>query len=870
MHWLVLAILILVPASTRAELIAEQITPERYEALRVGGPDAIAGVGDWALGNGVLCAAVSDPSHESGLSHRGGLLIDLGHCGRDDDQWNVIQPLLNLSQSEVMPFSEVRAERSETRAALVASGASRGLDIEITYALDAKEPRALELVTRITRREEGERLFAYGNVVLHPNGSLRPFKVDRRDPRRSVGFAHPGGDPAETTSMLSAIVQADLIVWVGSDRMGPGISYGLDLVRSLRVDPEGNQRPLPELSISGGHYTLTGAFPRPFWIGDDADPGLLELVQTPLMDLATGDTLVLERRLWVGDRADVASVTDRLWPAEPVLRGKVDEPGAVVHVSTKAGEPVSAVRADAGGDFALRLPAGPYGLRARGEAGREARAEVTHHNPGVAVQLALAPGTRVRLPRGEPMRLVFLGAEGSQTPGFGSDGLDLAIDDEPVPTSLSSNDVALAGIAGDPAFVTLRPGAYRVLAVRGPEHEVTEARLAVRAGEETTLEIPAPGRVRETPGWVSADLHVHSGWSFDSSLPQERQLRAFAAADAEILVATEHDRIVDPRPALASLGLTDRILGVTGVEITTGYRGGVTPTTAGHANAFPVREQRATFRGGAPMAEGRRWRDVWAELRAAGAPILQLNHPRVGRDQGDDDGAFLDHLGVGAGYDPSRPLGEAVNRPLSERGEHGLRDLDFDAMELLNGRGHGAYERVRTDWFSFLLQGERRTATANSDSHSLGAPAAFPRSYVRLPGGVAEEAAFGEAIRSGELWGTTGPLLDVRLGEAGLGGLHAGAEAELRVGIDAAPWVPLGEVRVLVNGVLAERQSLDGPEDLRFPLHFPADAFVTVEVEGEPGGVYAEVLPGFVPFAFTNPIYVDADEDGRWTPPGLP
>ena len=28
--------------------------------------------------------------------------------------------------------------------------------------------------------------------------------------------------------------------------------------------------------------------------------------------------------------------------------------------------------------------------------------------------------------------------------------------------------------------------------------------------------------------------------------------------------------------------------------------------------------------------------------------------------------------------------------------------------------------------------------------------------------------------------------------------------------------------------------------------------------------------PGFSPFAFTNPIFVDADEDGQWTAPGLP
>jgi hypothetical protein len=41
-------------------------------------------------------------------------------------------------------------------------------------------------------------------------------------------------------------------------------------------------------------------------------------------------------------------------------------------------------------------------------------------------------------------------------------------------------------------------------------------------------------------------------------------------------------------------------------------------------------------------------------------------------------------------------------------------------------------------------------------------------------------------------------------------------------------------------------------------------------VEGEAGEEYASILPGHIPFAFTNPIYVDADGDGEWTPIGAP
>ena len=53
-------------------------------------------------------------------------------------------------------------------------------------------------------------------------------------------------------------------------------------------------------------------------------------------------------------------------------------------------------------------------------------------------------------------------------------------------------------------------------------------------------------------------------------------------------------------------------------------------------------------------------------------------------------------------------------------------------------------------------------------------------------------------------------------------------------------------------------------------LSFEADAFVTIEVEGEPDARYSALAPGFAPLAFSNPIFVDADGDGAWTAPGLP
>jgi len=69
-----LALLAFSAPATASELFATRLTAENIDRYRVGGPDAIAGIGDWALGNGVVCAAVADLAHESMLTDQAGPL----------------------------------------------------------------------------------------------------------------------------------------------------------------------------------------------------------------------------------------------------------------------------------------------------------------------------------------------------------------------------------------------------------------------------------------------------------------------------------------------------------------------------------------------------------------------------------------------------------------------------------------------------------------------------------------------------------------------------------------------------------------------------------------------------------------------------
>jgi hypothetical protein len=153
-------LLCILPATAGAAPFAERITESRYEALVVGGPDAAAGVGDWAFGNGTLCAAVSDAEHESPLSDSGGVLIDLGHCGRGDDQWSALQPLLNLDRSVSLPVEAIEAGADAEGSWVRVAAARSGIDVVSTYRLDLVAPHELLVTTEITRAEDADRVFA--------------------------------------------------------------------------------------------------------------------------------------------------------------------------------------------------------------------------------------------------------------------------------------------------------------------------------------------------------------------------------------------------------------------------------------------------------------------------------------------------------------------------------------------------------------------------------------------------------------------------------------------------------------------------------------------------------------------------------------
>jgi len=917
-------------AAPRAEQISEATAPE----LLIGGPDAIGGVGDWYLANDVVEVIVDDPSRRFGKRNHGGVIVDAGLRDRQgEDQFAELFPLLNLDQRVELRFDRIRAEVDPGGAwARLVVSASRGPGVIarggwLSQLLDPLVPKPAEIAevrieteyavfpgepwVRITTtiRNRGTRpapIFAYGDVLMRGGRSMRSWVGNTLAPERSRGFQHTSFDRRNILGASSAMASFTHLSVPGVVQFPP-IAYAL-------FSPERTAQGLPSYGVTNDHVTFVNAFL--------SDPDWQELSALRILGetrgvLAPGEVWSYPRRLLITGRADVAATTDLIFPALGVadgssgIAGRVEPPEerAVIEVRSRAGFPVTEIatvtQGPEAGRFHAALAPGDYTLVYR-----------TAQRPDRRLEIAVAAGAVSELPPqtfeplgflrlepafadGGPGRVIVVGVPPTPDPVFGAELLGFRIDGASVSSGTETRELHFVGGPSDPVRVSIAPGRYRLIATRGLEYGLDHAEVEISgAGEEVRVEPFRPARVIELQGIASADLHVHAQASDDSAMPNAARLASFVAEGVDVIVSSDHDHLGEFGPALAALGVGGRIHVLQGVEATSSAPSEQAPWTLGHSNAWPLQYQPTAHRQGAPPTQDRTLAELYAELRSEyGARVVQLNHP-MGKRRGErDDEAYLTHLGSsGRAADPEIPLEEAPNDELMLRARDGhTRAIDFDAIELMNGDSREQYLQVRELWHSFLLQGLRRTATANSDTHGPDEIAAYPRNYVYLgaEGAGWDENEFDEAIRSGRLFGTSGPLIAAFTANGARMGddvAAAGGRVVVEIAIAAAPWVPVEEVRLLANGVVVRRwnQIPDGesPPTLRLrervELVLERDSFLTLEA-GAPlnanpaawaashAGDYAEVVArGFVPAAFTNPIWVDADGDGRFASPGLP
>jgi hypothetical protein len=99
--------------------------------------------------------------------------------------------------------------------------------------------------------------------------------------------------------------------------------------------------------------------------------------------------------------------------------------------------------------------------------------------------------------------------------------------------------------------------------------------------------------------------------------------------------------------------------------------------------------------------------------------------------------------------------------------------------------------------------------------------------------------------------------------------------ANLKIQVQAASWIDCDRVKIYINGHLAETIAV--PEsrervrlDTTHTLILKRDSWIALCIEGD--DPLTPIVNGkrpILPIAILNPVWIDADRDGLWTPPAI-
>ncbi len=408
------------------------------------------------------------------------------------------------------------------------------------------------------------------------------------------------------------------------------------------------------------------------------------------------------------------------------------------------------------------------------------------------------------------------------------------------------------------AMLSLPPGDYILHAGRGFEWSVERVVISLRAGETKPVALQLRREV-PTVGWIAADSHIHTlTHSGHGDAKIEERMLTIAGEGIELAVATDHNHHTDYAPSAASMGVAKRFTPVIGNEVTTKH---------GHFNAFPVE---AGARVVNPKEED--WAKLLPEIRATpGVKVITLNHPR------DLHSGFI-------------PLGGMQFNP--KTGRHRQADaLDIDAMEVVTSAAmQSDIHLLYRDWFALLNRGHRVAAVGSSDSHDVNRfILGQGRTYVATKDADPTNLDLDEVWRSykeGRLLVSLGLLTQLKVNDKfTVGDLATGLAESIKVEatVFGPAWTKADRIELFANGILIREQKIEDDhragEKARIVWQIPKpahDVHLVVIATG-PGVTepfweiprpYQPSSKTFVPrvIGSTNPIWLDADGDGRFEP----
>jgi hypothetical protein len=330
-----------------------------------------------------------------------------------------------------------------------------------------------------------------------------------------------------------------------------------------------------------------------------------------------------------------------------------------------------------------------------------------------------------------------------------------------------------------------------------------------------------------------------------------------AGEGIELPIATEHNLVTDYAEAAEHSHVEACFTPVSGCEVT---------TVNGHFNAFPIRSGSR-----APDFHLTDWPRLMESIRATpGVRVIVLNHPRD----------------LHEGFCPFAETNFNAVTGANRRGS----EFTMDAMELINsGALRSDLMQVYRDWFALLNHGYRITGVGASDSHDVSRfIVGQGRTYIACPDDNPSRLDMEEACRSllrGRALVSMGLLTNMKVEERfGVGDLATGLGKTFRVGITVLgpSWASADRLELFANGVKIREQRLDPSVKvvqkarITWLLQTPAHDMHLVAIASGPGVMspHWAIPRPYQPssriwesrvIGSTNPIWIDADGDGKFT-----
>jgi hypothetical protein len=407
------------------------------------------------------------------------------------------------------------------------------------------------------------------------------------------------------------------------------------------------------------------------------------------------------------------------------------------------------------------------------------------------------------------------------------------------------------------ATIGLRPGTYTVVASRGPEYNVATQRVAVAESKTLRFEMALTREV-PTPGFVSCDTHVHTfthAKHGDATI-HERML-TIAGEALELPISTEHNLLADFRAPAKAADVQQYFTPVLGCEVT---------TKRGHFNVFPIQPESRV-----PDFRIEHWPALMENIRATpDVQFVVLNHPRD----------------LHANFSPF-----AETNFNSQTGEN-LRGFEFtfDGLELVNsGALRTDVMQVFHDWFALLNYGYKILGVGASDSHDVSRfIVGQGRTYIVCDDKDPSRIDVSEAmanLRKGKALISLGLITKLKVdGQFDVGDLATGIGPQMKVNAEVwgPSWITADRIELFANGKRIAERAIEPSArsqkcSISWTLPRPKTDVHLIAIATGPGvrsshwaipRPYQASSPKWNPrvLGATNPIWIDADGDGKFTP----